>query len=290
MALRVMQGLLEGVTFPSLYALTVQWVPLSERSRFISRNVFSSALGLIVTLPMCGVIVNRWGWEMAFHVIGVINSIWFICWWLVVYDTPDKHPWIMNSTREQIQDAIKESVSLSTKLSAPWKAIFTSVPFWSMIISDFCSTWGVFTMLIYMPTYLKLMLGMDIAKTGIFSALPMFCRYIGGLGLACIADWLIMKKWKIITVRRIFHSISQCIPAVTMAMSAFSGCEPMYVIVLQCLGFFFQGAVFSGNFSSLVDLAPNFSGTLNGITNTVAGGGVGFLVPLVIGSVTQVRT
>ena len=53
-------------------------------------------------------------------------------------------------------------------------------------------------------------------------------------------------------------------------------------------GFFFNGALSSGHFASYLDLAPNFSGTIFGISNTFSGGGTGFIVPLIIGALTQV--
>ena len=53
-------------------------------------------------------------------------------------------------------------------------------------------------------------------------------------------------------------------------------------------GFFFNGALSSGHFASYLDLSPNFSGTIFGISNTFSGGGIGFIVPLIIGALTQV--
>ena len=55
-------------------------------------------------------------------------------------------------------------------------------------------------------------------------------------------------------------------------------------------GFFFNGALSSGHFASYLDLAPNFSGTIFGISNTFSGGGTGFIVPLIIGALTQAGT
>ena len=46
-------------------------------------------------------------------------------------------------------------------------------------------------------------------------------------------------------------------------------------------------AIAAGHFVSAVDLAPNFAGTLLGITNTVSGGGMGTLAPLVVGAITS---
>ena len=287
-ALRILQGVLEGVTFPSLHAMTARWVPVEERNSFIARSYFGSVFGMIITLPMCGAIVKVWGWEVAFYVIAVINTIWFICWWLLVFDTPEQHPRISEHELLHIQDSLKESVDSKHSLPVPWKAIFTSIPFWALIIGDMGNCWGIITMASNMPTYLKLMVGMDITTTGILSSLPMLCRYIGGLIHGYIADWLLLhKKLSRVNVRRLFNSISQCIPALTMTLTAFSGCNVTYAVVLQCIGFFFNGAISCGHFSSYIDLAPNFSGTLFGIGNTFSGGGTGFLAPLVIGAITQ---
>ena len=52
---------------------------------------------------------------------------------------------------------------------------------------------------------------------------------------------------------------------------------------------FFNGAFSAGNFSSHLDLAPNFAGTLMGISNTFAGGVTGFVVPTVIGAIREME-
>merc|ERR1712150_192776 len=78
----------------------------------------------------------------------------------------------------------------------------------------------------------------------------------------------------------------------TLLMIAFASpgleCNTTYVIVLLCIGMFFNGAISAGHFSSHVDLAPNFAGTLFGISNTFSGGVVGFVVPSVIGGLLGV--
>ena len=92
MALRICQGLLEGVTFPSLHAMTARWIPVKERNSFIARSYFGSVFGLIISYPLCGVIIDSLGWEAAFYTIGAITVVWFIFWQLLVFDTPELHP------------------------------------------------------------------------------------------------------------------------------------------------------------------------------------------------------
>ena len=92
MFLRIMQGIFEGVTFPSLYAMTARWIPLKERNSFIARSYFGTVFGLIITFPLCGILIDVTGWESAFYIIGSITIVWFILWQFLVFDTPRQHP------------------------------------------------------------------------------------------------------------------------------------------------------------------------------------------------------
>jgi hypothetical protein len=92
---------------------------------------------------------------------------------------------------------------------------------------------------------------------------------------------------RLITVRRLFNSISKFLPALSLVFLAWSGCNIAYAMTLVCVAFFFNGALSPGHFGSYTDLAPNFSGTIFGISNTFSGGATGFVVPLIIGAMTQ---
>ena len=147
---------------------------------------------------------------------------------------------------------------------------------------------GAYTFWSNGPTYLKYMLDVDISTNGVLSALPMLCRYVGGIVHGQLADWLLSTgRLSRVNVRRVFNSICQLAPALALCLMAFSGKNLAYFIALQCVGFFFNGALASGHFGTPADLAPNFSGTLFGISNTMSGGATGFIVPTVIGALTQ---
>lgn len=290
-ALRVLQGVCEGSTFPALHAMTARWIPSEERNSFIARSYFGSVFGLIITFPMCGAITHAYGWEAAFYTIGCITAGWYIFWLALVYDTPEQHPRISQTELQHIKSELGDTVS-AKPLPIPWKGILTSIPFYGMLITDVGNTWGIVTLGSNGPSYLKFMLGVDIKTNGILSGLPMMCRYFGGVIHAYVADMLLHRKiLSVLWVRRIFNSICQCGPALAMLILSFPPegylCDAQYVTALLCMGMFFNGALSSGHFSTPVDLAPNYAGTLFGISNTFSGGGTGFLVPTIIGILTQ---
>ncbi len=265
--------------------MTARWVPPNERGSFIARSYFGSTFGLIITFPLCGFVADRLGWEAAYYVVGAITLAWYVAWLLLVYDSPEDHPRISQEEKRRLRAALEEedaAVAASTSgepPSVPWRAILRSPPVYGLLATDVCNCWGLYTLATNGPSYLKFMLGLDLASTGVLSALPMLARYVGGVILSAGADWLLRRRLLSRTnVRRVFNTISQCAPALAMALLAFSGCDVAYAMGLLCVGWFFNGALASSHMVSHVDLAPNFAGTLFGLTNTFSGGATSFIV------------
>ena len=49
----------------------------------------------------------------------------------------------------------------------PWKDIFTSVPFWAILVAHTCNNWGFYTLLTTMPMYMKKVLKFNISSVSI---------------------------------------------------------------------------------------------------------------------------
>lgn len=80
-------------------------------TRLIPLIFAGSSLGAGLTFPMCGYIIANYGWELVFHVCGIIGCVWYVFWHLLVFDTPAEHPRISNSEKEFIQKSLGRSVS-----------------------------------------------------------------------------------------------------------------------------------------------------------------------------------
>ena len=209
-ALRVLQGVCTGVSFPSLHAMTARWVPPEERSRFIARSYFGSVFGLFVGLPVTGILIENFGWEWAFYFAGGLTCLWFVFWWLLVFDNPESHPRISSEEKNRILSAIKKNVDLEKKArKTPWKSILTSPGIWGIFITDSCNCYGIVT-LSHGTFYLNYLLGVDIRTNGMLSALPWLMRYIGGVLTSYLTDLIIKKSIvSVVNARRIANSMSQ---------------------------------------------------------------------------------
>ncbi|XP_078504188.1 sialin isoform X3 [Lissotriton helveticus] len=106
-AVRALEGLGEGVTFPAMHAMWSSWAPPLERSRLLSLSYAGAQLGTVVSLPLSGLICYHMDWIYVFYIFGAFGILWFILWVLFVSDTPETHRTISSSERDYILSSLK---------------------------------------------------------------------------------------------------------------------------------------------------------------------------------------
>ena len=74
-ALRVVMGIFEGVTFPCLHEIWSKWAPPLERSRMATLVYAGNYVGTVLAMSTCGVIAETLGWESIFYIFGKIHQI-----------------------------------------------------------------------------------------------------------------------------------------------------------------------------------------------------------------------
>jgi ACS family sodium-dependent inorganic phosphate cotransporter len=59
-------------------------------------------------MPLCGLLLNAWGWESVFYTSGALALVWCVAWWLLVFDTPDRHPRISLEEKQYLRDNLTQ--------------------------------------------------------------------------------------------------------------------------------------------------------------------------------------
>lgn len=52
-------------------------------------------------------------------------------------------------------------------MPVPWKAVWTSLPVWAIIVAHTCGNWGWYMLLVKLPTYMRYILHFDIKSVSI---------------------------------------------------------------------------------------------------------------------------
>ena len=63
-------------------------------------------IGNILALGTGGVLCSSdifGGWPSVFYIPGIITVAWTVCWFLLVFDSPDEHPRITREEKEYLK-------------------------------------------------------------------------------------------------------------------------------------------------------------------------------------------
>ncbi|XP_068183676.1 sialin-like isoform X2 [Antennarius striatus] len=287
-AVRVVEGIGEGVTYPAMYTMWASWAPPLERSRLFTITYIGANLGTVVTLPLSGEICFYLDWTYVFYVFGTVGLVWFVLWAFLVSDTPNTHPRISEKERLYINDSLKHELSSSTNI--PWRAIVTSRPLWAIVVAHFSFNWTFYTLLTLLPTYMNDVLGFSIQHNGILSALPYLGSGFSALISGQLADYLRETRlYRTTIVRKIFNTVGTIGPAVFLVAAGYTGCNYTLAVAFLTICTSLGGAASVGFNVNHLDIAPSYAGILLAITNSF-GTLPGMVGPVIARSLTKHNT
>ncbi|XP_050511751.1 putative inorganic phosphate cotransporter isoform X2 [Diabrotica virgifera virgifera] len=266
---RGIQGFCNGFVLPSLYALFGKWIPAYERSRCMGFIYSGGIIGVITSNLLSGYVANtEFGWPAIFYMYSIFGIMWCLLFWIFGENSPASHKTISQEEKKYIQ------LSLSTqekkKLATPWKKIFTSTCFLSLIIAECGDHFAYYLLVSQIPNYLKHIVKLGISNNGLISSLPHIVSWILIYILSYISDKLISSQTLSITAtRKSVAAVGIIVPAISLTALAFCGPEDnIKAIIFLVVGLSVETAVaYSGIYVNSVDLSPNHAGILGGICN-----------------------
>ena len=264
---RILMGVGEGITFPSIYALFGRWIPTTERSRAIGILFSMIPLGSVFALVATPWIVERYSWHAAFYLFGAIGFIWWLGWQRLATRNPEEHPRMTAAELALIRDGATEAAAdgpppaLTALLRAP--------AVWAIIVCHFAANWGSYVLLAWMPTYINKGLGVDFASVGLITMIPSLVAFVAMNAGGWMADRLIQSGMNVTRVRKLMQTIGFGGSAAVLAVVGYVESVPL-AIALMSLGNFFGGATAGGFGVNHLDIAPRGAGIIMGLSNTAA--------------------
>ncbi|KAH8284769.1 hypothetical protein KR054_000870, partial [Drosophila jambulina] len=295
-AIRMAMGLFQGFLFPCIHAHLANWCPVNERNRLGALANTGIDCGTLVAMFASGLLAaSSIGWPGIFYVSSGVGIFWCIIWLIFGANTPRESKLISEAELNYIETSINSSrkaeeaeQKANGPIPVPWKAIWTSVPFWALMITRCCQSWGYSTLQTEMPAYMNGVLLMDMKSNAIYSALPYFTSWIMAFVYLIIADILLTRGVMSITgIRKSFNSIAFFVPAIALiGVSFLDSDQKSLAVVLMCANVGINAGSTIGSTINTIDLSPNHAGILMGIINTAANV-VPILTPLLVGLIVK---
>ena len=270
LAARIAMGAGEAAMFPSAYNLYARWVPEQERSRAVALLIGGIPMGTLFALIVTGWLVTQFGWESVFYIFGLSGILWYVLWHLFGHHDPQTDPRCTPEERELLAanaENIGSSLENEGSQSIPWKKFFSTPAIWALIVNHFCSNWGFYMLLAWLPSYFSTTLKLGIVNAGFYSAAPWLTMFIVGNIGGVLADKLVAKGLKLLTVRKIMQ-VTGLMGSGLCFWAAQDVTNAPAALSLMCGALGFVALTWSGFVPNHLDIAPKYADILMGVTNT----------------------
>jgi ACS family sodium-dependent inorganic phosphate cotransporter len=193
-------------------ALVSRWTPEHEKSSVVCFISAGAYIGTTVALPASSVILDAWGWHMIFYIWGAIGLIWCLAWSIFARSacpsadagecpSDELNGRALLQANAQLEAGHGEQSELVSvaNLSGPTGCralclLASSQSVWAIGIASFCFCFTAYLQLTELPTFLAEVLGIDVGKSGVLTALPNLALAASTIGGGLLCDALIRRK------------------------------------------------------------------------------------------------
>lgn len=148
---RIFLGVTEAGNFPAAIKATAEWFPKKERA--FATGIFNSGanVGAIVAPLTVPLIAERWGWQWAFILTGLVGFIWLILWF-IYYEVPAKQKRLAEAEFNYIHSDKDENEVNQEKVS--WFKLLQFKQTWAFAIGKFLTDPVWWFYLFWLPDFL----------------------------------------------------------------------------------------------------------------------------------------
>ena len=272
LACRFLMGVAEAVTWPSIYSLYSRWVHPDRRASAVGLMNSGISGGSVIALICTPWLISAWSWQGAFYLYGLLGILWFGVWAPLARSRPtEPTQWETESATAQAPVETPQSDSASgtqyPKLTVG--RMLRSRAVWAIAIAHICINWSLYLVLSWFPTFVNRELGADLQLAGFLALAPTIVSLIMAPFAGRLFDRLVAKGHDRLKVRRTMQSLA--FVGITAAMMAITLTDSLILsVTVITLSNALTAFSIGGFATNHLDIAPNQSGLLMGVTNPLA--------------------
>ncbi|HEX5258613.1 MAG TPA: MFS transporter [Sphingomicrobium sp.] len=267
LALRILLGVGESISFPGSSKIIARHVPVDKRGVANAAVAMGIALGPAVGTLAGGLIVASWGWRVMFWLFGAATLAWLFPWRQIV----------RTLTKTGHADQISR---------VPAAALVSKWSLWAMSIAHALGNYCFYFLLAWLPLFLTKSRGFTIPEMTLLATLGYAAQGACAYGLGHFSDWWTRSGRSEATCRRGMMVASQTLAAFAILGLAFAHSAAVIAILLCLAGA--ASASLSLNLYSVAQMfaGPRATGTWVGVQNAI-GNLSGILGPIVTGIIVD---
>ncbi|KAG7308954.1 hypothetical protein JYU34_006231 [Plutella xylostella] len=285
---RMLMGVTQACTLPSIHTLMGRWLPAHEFTTFSGIIHASSSIAVIISMPISGLLAEtELGWKLIFYVTAALLLAAAGAWWALAASSPGEHRLMTIEEKLYIE---KDMTPVGTKgsFSVPWKDILRSKHVYAILFSNFAYSSCFSFLFLDMPTFMEKGLQLSLKNSAFLSALPYTGMLFSALFFTFLCDKLINNGYMSLRVsRKLYNSLGLFGAAFFLVLLSLvdGDRKTLAVISLICIQSILA-ACGAGYCINHLDLSPNYAGVLMALCNGPANIG-SFVTPIMTSFILQ---
>lgn len=277
---RIITGIGDALLSPSASSMITRWFPPKERPFAVGFVSGGRQIGTLLILPLGGFFCEhstRFGWPAIFYFSAVVGAVILVAWLSLSADKPSKHFCAsVQEVRYIARKIMEERLGKRTdRGNPPWAKLARCLPLYVAVAALVCHEYPLVIMLQLLPKYFSDVLGLSNVVNGVISSLPSVVLFFSKTLSCILASLLTARKPPLLgptACCKLFNFVGSLGLAICVGLTPFLGSSgnTTAAVVVLCLANGFAGMHTPGVQTALVQIAPAYSGIVNGIAFAVA--------------------
>ncbi len=184
-AMRFVLGIAEGGVWPATLVLLAHWFPRAERARANAYWMLCLPTAVVISSPVSGWILGRWGWRAMLISEGALPFVWLLIWIMFIADRPHQAKWISSEEQQFLETTLeREAVELDPGHPEPFLKLLLRPQVMLMVVIYFLLNSGNYGYLFWLPSALESEKHLSNFVVGVLFAIPFV---VTGIGMVMIS-------------------------------------------------------------------------------------------------------
>lgn len=288
MVSRAVLGFGEAGNFPAAIKATAEYFPKKERA--LATGIFNSGanIGAILAPITVPLIAAKWGWGMAFILVGAAGFVWLLFWFLF-YEKPEKQKWLSAAEYDYIHSDIEEKVVAEAapvhepaEAKVSWFSLLGYRQTWAFVAGKFMTDGVWWFFLFWLPKYLSAQYNMESTDMQWPLAVLYTMTMFGSIGGGWFPMYFIKKGYEAYDGRMRAMLVIALFPLVVLLAQPLGSFSFWMPVILIGVGASAHQAWSANIFTTVSDMFPKKAvGSVVGIGGMA--GGIGGVIITKIG-------
>ena len=269
---RVLLGAGEGLALPAIHSMITKYVGTAKKSFAAAAVTSACYLGALLSNFLAPKIIDQYDWQTCFYGFAAIPSlVWIPLWLAFLYSKKKSGKLDSKKGLTSAEQDVGESTADAREGILSVVELLKSRPVWAIIAAQYGQSWGMIGLLSWLPTYYTQRFNVPLSSLADFTVLPYVLQLVVSLAAGSLADGLIAKGVRTLSVRKVLQTVGMLVPAVCLGICSYatdlSAIQAAQLITLgSAVSAVTVGAVSCNHF----DISRKNTGAIFGIGNTAS--------------------